>query len=283
MIYIRLAGGLGNQLFQLAAGLEVQSINNESVVLYTGGLEKYAAKRDFSLSSVVELLDNVTIYKKETLAIKLLKYRVGRLNLPFCVNNNTIQKINGNQLFYFVDGYFQDIQYIKRGIDLLKTLIEKSIQSNVNIKKLFSDIISNADIDEFCALHIRRGDYTDKKNLSVYPSLNKDYYLKGLEKIGGKIKSIVIFSDDRNIEFDFLKNYRVIRISDFKLSDYQEFLLLVLFKNIIIANSTFSFWGAICNIGLQRNKIAPSNWIYEKNKNKCWKENLEIEKFKLIQ
>ena len=282
MIYIRLAGGLGNQLFQLAAGLEIQSVNNQPIVIYINGLKKYATKRDFSLLSVVRLLDNVVICEKETFAIKLLKYRVGRFNLPFCVNNDAIQKINRKQPFYFVDGYFQDIQYIKRGIDLLKILIEKSIQSNVNIKKMFLDIISEADIDDFCALHIRRGDYTNKKNLSVYPLLNKDYYLKGLEEIGSKIKSIVIFSDDKNIEFDFFENYRIIRISDFNLSDYQEFLLFVLFNNIIIANSTFSFWGAICNIGLQKNKIAPSNWIYEKNKNKFWKKNLEIEKFKLI-
>ena len=282
MIHIRLAGGLGNQLFQLAAGLEVQSVTNQPIVIYTSRLKKYAAKRDFSLLSVLKLPDNVTVSNKETFAIKLLKYRVGLLNLPFCVNNKTIQKINDKQPFYLVDGYFQNIKYIKKGIDSLKILLKEYIQTCIDIKNLFSKIITNTDIDEFCALHIRRGDYISPNNLSIYPSLNRDYYLTGLEQINSNVKSLVIFSDDKSVEFDFFENYKIIRISDFKLSDHQEFILLALFKNIIIANSTFSFWSANCNTGLHKNKIAPSVWIYNDPENSFWMKNLEIENFKLI-
>jgi hypothetical protein len=282
MIYIRLAGGLGNQLFQLAAGLEIQSKISRSIVIYTEALSRYAVKRDASLSSIIKLPDNIIINKEETFAVKLLKYRIGRFNLPFCINNNTIHKINRKKSFYLVDGYFQDISYIKHGINLLKTLINKEMQSSIVVENLFLDIIQNTNIDEFCALHVRRGDYTDKKNQLTYPLLGEDYYLKGVEKMGNNITTLVLFSDDKFIEFDFFKNYKIVLISELNLSDYQEFQLLALFKNIIIANSTFSFWAANCNAALQKNKIAPLNWIHNENEKKFWRKNLETEKFKLI-
>jgi hypothetical protein len=279
MIYIRLAGGLGNQLFQLAAGLEIQSKTSMPITIYKGGLSRYAAKRDASLLSLIKLPDNIIICEKETFAVKLLKYRIGRLNLPFCINDNTIHKIK-QQPFYLVDGYFQDIKYIKQGVDLLKKLIEETIQSNIEIQDLFLDITKDSNISEFCALHIRRGDYTD--NQTIYPLLGKNYYLSGLKKTENNTKTLVLFSDDKSIEFDFFENYKIIRISELNLSDYQEFQLLTLFKNIIIANSTFSFWAAICNKKIKTRKIAPTLWTWIKFDNNQWINNLLSENFETI-
>jgi hypothetical protein len=283
MIYIRLAGGLGNQLFQLAAGLEIQSKTSQRIVIYTKALFRYATQREPSSLSLIELPDNITVCTKETFVVKLLKYRIGRLlNLSFCINNNTYQEINKKQSFYLLDSSFQNVKYIKHGIDLLKTFVVNKIKKDKKIIQLFYEIIQTAPIDEFCALHIRRGDYTDKENQSVYPLYGEDYYTKGLKKIGNKIKTLVIFSDDKHIAFDFFKGYNIVRISDFNLTDYQEFQLLSLFKNIIIANSTYSFWGAICDLEKDKRKIAPTLWSWRADFQKSWPDNLLIEQFEVI-
>ena len=64
-----------------------------------------------------------------------------------------------------------------------------------------------------------------------------------------------------------------------KFSDYEEFLLLSRFQNIIIANSTFSFWPALAG-PTKKSKVAPSKWTHISEDNRIWINNLE--KFEFI-
>jgi hypothetical protein len=283
MIYIRLTGGLGNQLFQLAAGLEVQSKTQMPILLYTKALDNYASKREPILLSVIELSSRIQFRMNvSNLKIKLLKYRLGRLNLPFCINNKNISNINSNQKFYLVDGYFQNIQYIQNGISQVKKMIDNR-QNDKYINEIYSNIVrSEKKQANICALHIRRGDYASLQNSKIYPLLTSEYYKKGIEQIDIKIGKLVIFSDEKSINFEFFSEYEIIYISDYGLSDYEEFQLMSLFKNIIIANSTFSFWSAICNKHLNKVKIAPLFWYFIESENNIWQRNLELESFLLI-
>jgi hypothetical protein len=278
MIYIRLAGGLGNQLFQLAAGLEIQSKTQLPIVLCTESLNRYSVKREPALLSLIQLPDNIQLYRNQSdVKIKLLKYRLGRLNLPFCINNNTVSKINCRQKFYLVDGYFQDIQWIQNGINQVKGLI-----NNRETDEKVTELIHKFADKTICAIHIRRGDYTSVQNASIYPLLDSCYYHRGIKSIGTNIKTIVVFSDDKSIDFEFFKDYKIVRISDYHLTDYQEFQLMSIFKNIVIANSTFSFWSVVCNAQIDKIKIAHQTWSFIRKENQIWRQNLELESFILI-
>jgi len=281
MIYIRLAGGLGNQLFQLAAGLEMQYRTNQAIGIYAGDLKRYAVKREAAALNLIQLSEIINICNKNSLPVLALRGRLGRFGLPFCVNDRTIANPSATQKHYLLDGYFQNTELIKNGINSLSSNIcNKPIDKKV--KDVFAAVTANYGLNDICALHIRRGDYALTANKSIYPLLDDKYYSKGLEAIGGNIKKLIVFSDDRTVEFDFFKEFETVRITDSHLTDYQEIMLMSMFQNIIIANSTFSFWGALLNNNNKKRLIAPALWTYVADENAVWQINLESAGFEVI-
>ena len=113
-------------------------------------------------------------------------------------------------------------------------------------------------------MHIRRGDYLLDKNLSLFTTCTHDYYYKAEALIAEKSFSptFFIFSDDiewvkKNIPF----NHPVVFVTDSNLTDYQELMLMSACKHNIIANSTFSWWGAWLNNNTEKIVITPQKWF----------------------
>lgn len=122
-------------------------------------------------------------------------------------------------------------------------------------------------------MHIRRGDYVSNE---IYQNIlgevcSYDYYYNALKYIQSKIQdiSLYIFSDDINWvrnNFDFLSNYNVTFINHNK--DTESYIDMQLMSNCqynIIANSTFSWWGAWLNKNPLKMVLAPKIW-FKKNK-----------------
>lgn len=129
---------------------------------------------------------------------------------------------------------------------------EKIIFPNGIMKKILEK--------ESVSVHIRRGDYKSHNLL-----LDDGYYLAAADMISHRINNPVwiVFSD----EINYVKeNYRfkgeVIYIDDsYKLKDYEQLILMSQCKHNIIANSTFSWWGAWLNQNKNKCVVAPSKWI----------------------
>lgn len=120
--------------------------------------------------------------------------------------------------------------------------------------KEISEIIVNT---ESVSLHVRHGDY---KSFG-FPVLSLSYYKKAIEIISNKVKEPVffLFSDDINYvkdNFSFLPQYHIVDWNKGKES-YRDMQLMSLCKHNIIANSTFSFWGARLNTNKNAIKISP--------------------------
>ena len=122
--------------------------------------------------------------------------------------------------------------------------------------------------EETVSVHIRRGDF-----LNVGRDISQgSYYKRAVEAITKKIKSpyYIVFSDD--IAW-VKKNYffgRCLFVSGCGLSDPEEMVLMSRCRHHIIANSTFSYWGALINTGIEklviyprgwRKRIMPDNWV----------------------
>jgi hypothetical protein len=283
MIYIRFAGGLGNQLFQLAAGLEVQHKTNLPICIYIDALSKYHTKRKPLILEFIGSSKQIC-HCKPSWKTYLLKKRVGKLLFqflfPFSINSKTILKFKQSLNFYLIDDYFQDINKIPNGMEKLKSIITQRMVADNKIKNIVKNVLNVTDQNQIAALHIRRGDYIDKRYISSFPSLCETYYENAIIKFGINIKKLIVFSDDPEIQFGFFSNYEIIRVSNLHLNDVQEFLLMSVFNNIVIANSTFSFLAAISNGGNEKNKVGPNSWIFNKTENAMWKMNLQSEKFR---
>lgn len=284
MIYLRLAGGLGNQLFQLAAAYEVQNKTGQSILIATTGLAAYSSKREPSVFNFIDFYGEKEIDYTDgnySFILKLLNFRLGRFPFFFSINSKTINSI-GISNFYLIDGYFQDLRSIRNGLEKVKKLIIKKRETEEKLKNLYCQITDGYTRDEICAIHIRRGDYTDKKNQKIYTQQDASYYFNAIKIIKFSIKRIVIFSDESNVSFDFFSNYDVIYVSAFNLRDYEEIILMSYFLNIVIANSTFSFWSAIVNGCDSKEMLAPQKWSYIEKEDNIWNYNLDIEGFKRV-
>jgi hypothetical protein len=246
-------GQLGNQMFQYAALKGISRNIGTSCVIPN---HKNVIVDSFNNQLRIELFDYFEINPD----------KVGVLN-----TDNYIQekKFEFDETFFELSseedvsliGYFQTEKYFSH--------IEDEIRSDFSFK---DEIVSEcAEYLEFfdnpIALHIRRGDYI--LNSKNHNNLGLDYYETALSKFS-KNRQVIIFSDDPSWckEQDLFLDDRFL-ISDGSGSQYDLYLMSKC-NDFIIANSTFSWWGAwLANTG---KVIAPSKWFGPNNIDKNTKD-----------
>ena len=123
------------------------------------------------------------------------------------------------------------------------------------------------------AVHLRRGDYSSQSNYnSFFGTLSSEYYERAINEIKNKVidPKFFVFSDDiswckQNLKFlsdvEFVAHGTSVHASE-------DLILMALCRHQIIANSTFSWWGALLNSNKNKIVIAPSKWFqttYNKN------------------
>lgn len=161
-----------------------------------------------------------------------------------------------------ISGFFQTEKYFK---DIRKTLIRdfKLIEKlNEDNKKILDQIQST----EAISVHFRRGDYLKARVANVFGACCEEYYQKGIDEIASKIDktpTIFVFSDDinwvkENIKFKYDTVY--VNINSGK-QGYFDLELMKKCKHNIIANSSFSWWGAWLNENPDKIVIAPKIWL----------------------
>ena len=158
--------------------------------------------------------------------------------------------------------YFKNIEAnIRKEFTLKNLLTSESTKWQEKIRQTKNSV----------SLHIRRGDYVqDAKTNAFHGTCNLEYYKNALQKIVDKIGNteieIFIFSDDiewakENLKFPYPTNF----VSNSQILDYEEMYLMSLCQHNIIANSTFSWWGAWLNKNSAKIVIAPKQWSVKKS------------------
>lgn len=244
MIVTKLQGGLANQLFQWAFGRHLSNTYNLELYNETSFYDRYipgTTKRKYSLSKFPNI--NTPVFNSNNLSN-------GKSFLK--VNDNfQFNKFNFDEKYnYYLDGYWQSEKYFFESMDLIKNELSPDKNTFEKLKQtpfIDSNVIS---------IHVRRTDYLTSNG--YHPVQSIDYYKKALEVIGN-YDNLFIFSDDIQwckSNFDF-KNMYFIEGND----DVEDLWLMSLCKNNIIANSSFSWWGAWLNSNPGKKIIAPKNWF----------------------
>jgi hypothetical protein len=149
-------------------------------------------------------------------------------------------------------GYFQSEKYFKH----IEDDIRKDFSFNENTINLAKEFLFEIGSYDVISLHIRRGDYL---NYSHHPTQSLEYYSKSLEKLNSDLP-VIIFSDDTN----WVKNQSLFSSNRFLISENNttefDLCLMSLCSHHIIANSSFSWWGAWLAKG-NKKVIAPKNWF----------------------
>jgi len=272
MIISNILGGLGNQMFQYAMGKSLSINNNEEFKIDIRNFKKYFRKFELNLVFDCEInfaskndLENILSWQKKLFFQKLLKMKLFKflrkknfIVEPYFHYWKDVNKLKQNLYLY---GYWQSEKYFIKN--------EKIIRKNFQFKQPLTNknfIISNEiKNSNSISLHIRRGDYlTDKKN-SFVGVCSVDYYKKAISIISSKIINPVfyIFSDDMQwVKKNFTNNLnnKFIDHNDNQKSHF-DLQLMSLCKHNIIANSSFSWWGAWLNSNANKIVIAPQKWF----------------------
>lgn len=267
MIIVKLHGGLGNQMFQYAVGRALSLKNNDflKMDLFWFGNVGDDIERPFKLNVFnVDIVEASDVEVKNIVPNKIFK-KLGLYNHKKYIKEKhfhfdpEIIKLRGN---VYLDGYWQSEKYFKD----VKNVIRKDfeLKNSLSDKAQASVDLIRRSIDNPISLHIRRGDYTQNPKTKAYHGLcSLDYYRKAIEYIKNKIGNIklFVFSDDIKWAKEQELFNGAIFVSAPEIKDYEEMYLMSLCEHNIIANSSFSWWGAWLNKNQNKIVVAPKKWF----------------------
>lgn len=262
------SGGLGNQMFQYAfyrtlqlAGKNVLAYYIKDVGVSTSNL--LYVFRDIDLQMCTEK-QKVNLVNKnvqnDQKAKRFLLYKEERTyDVKEKVTDTSIVNVSG--------GIFRGTFQTYRFADLIKEELKDIFvfqEKHERVLEKFTDYISSFNS---VSIHIRRGDYLTRANSWIYGDIcTEEYYEKAIEYCKKKIKNckFVFFSNEIDWAKEHYQKEDALFIEDSMFTDYQDWYDMFLMsrcKHNIIANSTFSWWGAWLNQNEDKIVVAPKKWI----------------------
>lgn len=273
MITVKIQGGLGNQIFQYAAGRALSKKTSQKLCLDISdysirtNTDKFTARK-FDLDKL-----NIKAIKTEKSVKKLsvltrFKNKLTGLNYfheKGMNYNENFEFLNGN---IYLEGYFQSEKYFR---EIRKDLLHEINNENVKTTE-FLHYKNEMNKTHSVAVHIRRGDYASNAYIqSVHGTCSPEYYFNAFKKMeeSGKDIRYYFFSDEPEWAMNHLAKDRNVTMVSLKQKDAHiaEMLLQAESKSNIIANSSFSWWGAWLNNHPEKMVIAPSKWYVDTVKN----------------
>lgn len=288
MIIVKIQGGLGNQLFQYAFARRLAYTFNTSFKLdisnYDPSPKNNSPDKQLGRAYVLNKFSTLETYASNEEINTLIKYK----RRP---GNYIYNRIIANKLIYieeifplskdylnpprlqagkdvYLDGYWISEKYFKD----IEPVIRTEFTLKTHPDAINGDTLKNIEQSESVCLHIRRGDFVlpqYKNHLGVCPP---EYYESAIKIITKQIKKphFFIFSDDipwvkENIKIEYPTTYID---HNGPHSDYEDLRLMSKCKYFIIANSSFSWWGAWLSQHREKIVVAPNKL----RKNKIWKD-----------
>ena len=282
MIIAELRGGLGNQMFQYACGrskaiqlkteikvdtrtLE-QSVDDNNLTAREFELNIFKAKINIANKKELELFSPTTILLK-------IWYRWLKSYRYYVENSfkydNFFEASKGNIL---ICGYWQTEKYFLNYLNVIREdftfILPKNNQTLALEERIHQ---SNA-----VSIHVRRGDYVSLQSANNFHGLaDLQYYKKAILAVEKHITNPMyfVFSDDTQwVKENLLKERKdmIVVEHNYGKDSWQDMYLMSRCKHNIIANSSFSWWGAWLNTNIQKIVIAPKQWFAGEENNQTY-------------
>ena len=271
MIVMRLKGGLGNQMFQYALGRRLSLEHHTELALETSSFKT----------------DHLRVYRLDSLQIKgsasdklpffpttgpkrrlnsLLQFFRGLVGRPFEIFKEksfsfdpSVLQCSDNAFF---DGFWQSEKYFA-------TIRENLLAELVPVTPLSGELTHIAHNIQSCAavsIHVRRGDYVSDPTTTAYHGVcSKEWYEKAAEYMKAHVPNLqfFVFSDDfewakDNLSFNAPTTF--VKPSPDGM-ECHDLYVMSLCKHNVIANSSFSWWGAWLNQNPNKIVVAPRKWF----------------------
>jgi len=277
MIITDLKGGLGNQMFQYAAGLALSLEKNTEHKVRIAHFKTYGGinpetPRELRLTAFNVDLDIASEeeIKHVRFPYPVISHILSLANFYLLVHDYIKYPIvlNKNSKDIYLDGHFPSEDYFKKFADVIHK--EFTLKEELQTKE-FNDFCSKIakDGEKSVSVHIRRGDYVTNAYASKHHGvLEVDYYERAINLLKekyGNLKPYVFTEFKEDIEWvkknmPFLGD-DVTYMKDYDFDSAQSMIIMSKCKNNIIANSSFSWWGAWLNQNNDKIVIAPKSWL----------------------
>ena len=268
MVVIGVNGGLGNQMFQYALYLKFKTLGKEAYIddeILVNKLNNVKALKVFDVFNLeyqkcekrtVRMLADVSMDPISRIRRKIFGTRSSKDTLY----EEKLDDNFNNEIFdidnKYLKGYWQSEKYFS---DIKEEIVRNYTFniSNDEVKEVLSKIESTNSI----SIHLRRGDYVGN---SVYDSIcNTTYYNRSIKYIREHVQNPIffVFSDDPEYAKERYQGKEFVVIDTFSGNrSHYDMYLMTKCKHNIVANSSFSWWGAWLNNNEDKIVICPQKW-----------------------
>ena len=286
MIIVNIKNGLGNQLFQYAFGKVLEWKYGEKVYFDLLRDDKSEPlQSDLYVFTIDEIIESEPQWRKPFLPFSVRQFREKKQYIKYFYYKfrrkyqthklitepypskylELVENLNFNKKFYFL-GFWQNARYFEGYESRIREMyqpVDKAVLQTDIAKEIINSIYDTV------SLHFRRGDYNTS---GFIEPTSLDYYYKSIEKICNELNNpfFYIFTDEpewvnENIKLSF--PYKLVTGNTGK-NAYIDILLMSKCKHNIMANSTFSWWGAWLNPNPDKIVIAPIKWYASSERDK---------------
>jgi len=280
MIITKISGGLGNQLFQYALGRAVAKHHDVPLKLDITAYENYKLHKGYRLdkfninAEIAEKNEISSLKGSDFLIFKALR-RAGLRNKHTYYSEKQRVVYDENVFSHptrYLEGYWQNERYFLSIRETILDELQPKYSLSVNARSYKELFLTSTAV----SIHVRRGDYLKHPEIGV---LDLDYYKRAVQYIENHVVSprFFIFSDDIQWckeNFKFILDPIYIDETETEIDD------LVLMSSCchnIVANSSFSWWGAWLNKNETKMTISPKKWMAENPSGYKWVPRTWIE------
>lgn len=279
MVISNIIGGLGNQMFQYAAGRALSLERGQTLRLDVSGFAGYALYQGFELQRVFDCpvktdtstaLHNMLGWQ---CAPSIKRILVRPSMKAFRRNTFVVEPhfhywpgIKNVPQDCYLAGYWQSEKYFRD----VASVIRADFTFKTPLANRNAELAEQIGQVNAVSLHVRRGDYAKNPQTNATHGLcSFDYYRAAIQYVFDRVDQpyFFIFSDDiawakDNLEMDLPCQYVDHNRGE---ESYNDMRLMSLCRHHIIANSSFSWWGAWLNPSPAKIVVAPQKWFVNKN------------------
>ena len=280
MVIVKLKGGLGNQLFQYAAARRIALDNNLDLKLdILSGFENDFYKQKYKLNhfniiedfATKEEIDHLKRLGSTNLIGKVTRLRNSfRFGHKYCLIRERMFNFDASILrhykYAYLDGYWQSEKYFQSIEEVIRKEFSMKSPPEVLNQQIADKIIkTNSVCIHYRRLHGISGDKVCSRGVAIHGATSFEYYHSAINYLSSKYSDLhfFVFSDNsewaqQNVQIDFPTIFVTYNRDE---KDYEDLQLMSQCKYYIIANSSFSWWGAWLNQSEDKIVIAPKQWF----------------------
>lgn len=279
MIITNILGGLGNQMFQYAAGRALSLARGSSHLLDISAFRNSSVHQGFEVQrifacpiQIASIADvrSVLGWQYSPFSRRVLAYPAlalfRRKSLVIEPHFHYWSGIDAFSDDCYLQGYWQSEKYF---LDVMQ-VIRADFTFTIPLDRRNADLAAQIGDVNAISLHVRRGDYVSNPETTAHHGVcSLDYYRSAIQYVKEHVEQphFFIFSDDLVWVKEHLKTDVPCCYVDHNrgAESYKDMQLMSLCKHHIIANSSFSWWGAWLGANPEKLVVAPERWFRNEN------------------